>query len=673
VDAEREDFHLEKLSETETVNRAVDTVAESIENTARNVKHGRRKPKPFSKLSAQEKRRRLRERKQKKQKRKDDQKVLELLLDSNCKQEENDESVYECCRAQEIPMIRRYGKFLCGVCLKPFSRFQALTYHSYTHTGNWPYVCAICEKHFTRSSLLKKHMFCHDNRELFICVRCKKPFTSWVTFQRHIFHQSGREGDYKCTMCEKEFSNPNALKNHMQYHENKEAFVCPICEKELTNPQSLRRHVERHVSGPAKESDHSSRKHFHNVEDTRGHVLIHAMFDETKSVEHGIACTQLAEQQSSVDCDTKPEFTCTKCAKAFPTLDNLEDHMFLHASARPHKCTQCEEQFSLPASLSIHMKKHTEPSISSVHLPKCNQSKSYTCSECGKTLTSQWGYKTHVFLHSGRRPHRCITCGERFALIAHLRSHMFVHRSKQEGLSHKCTICEKEFSHPTSLQNHLQYHKNKDSFACPICSKQLTSSWGLKGHIQRLHVTGCKKENQTNPKSEDTEFLHPACLQNHMHYHKNKDSFVCPVCSKQLTSSWGLKEHVRRTHVVASTKEIQTNPKSYTCGECGKTLTTQQGYSTHVFLHTGKRPHGCTVCDKTFALANHLRNHMDVHHNDRKLFPCSECSKRLISQRALDRHMTVHSGTQSHCCTECSRRLVLWSNRNTNGVLASEG
>ena len=349
MDAEREDLHLEKLSETETV-----TVAESIENTARNVKRGRRKPKPFSKLSTQEK--------------------------------------------------------------------------------------------------------------------------------RHIFRQSGREGDYKCTMCEKEFSNPNALKNHMQYHENKESFVCPICEKELTDLQSLRRHVERHVSGPAEES---SGKQFHNVEDARGHVVIHASSDETKSVEHGITCTQLAEQQSSVHYDTKPEFTCMECAKAFPTLDNLEDHMYLHANPRPHKSTQCEKQFSLPASLSIHMKKHTESSISSVHLPKCNQSKSYTCSECGKTLTSQWGYKTHVF------------------------------------------------------------------------------------------------------------------------------------------------------------------------------------------LHTGKRPHACTVCDKTFALANHLRNHMDVHHSERKLFPCSECGKRLTSQRALDRHMTVHNGTQSHCCTECSRRLVLWSNRNTSTSVLS--
>ena len=595
TDGEREDLHWEKQSVTETTKSAVDDDAEAVENAAGKLKRGRRKPKPFCRLSAPVKRQRLCERKLK---RKEDQKLLKLLLDSNCKREESGESIYQCCRAPEIPMIRRNNKFLCGVCLKPFIRFQKLTYHTYTHTGDWPYVCAICEKHFFHSGLLKKHMLCHDNRELFICARCKKQFTCWVQFERHMFHQSGQAGDYKCTICERQFTNPKTLKSHMQYHENKESLACPICLKQLTHLQSLRRHVERHVSSPAEERDHSSTKQFHNVEDARGHVLIHASSDETKSVEHGITCTQLAEEQSTVDYDTKPEFTCTNCAKAFPTLDNLEDHMYQHSTTRPHKCTQCKEQFSLPASLSIHMEKHTECSKSSVHVPERRNVKSYVCGECGKTLSTQWGYKTHLFLHTGERPYKCYTCGERFALVGHLKSHIFVHHSNRDGLSYKCSVCEKEFSHPASLQNHMQYHNNKDSFACPICSKQLTSSWGLK-------------------------------------------------------------EHIRRTHVVGSRKENRTNPRSYTCGECGKTLTSQYAYSTHVFLHTGKRPHACTVCDKTFTLTAQLRRHMDVHRSDRELFPCSECGKGLISQRALERHMTIHSGTQKHCCTECDRRSVL--------------
>ena len=332
--------------------------------------------------------------------------------------------------------------------------------------------------------------------------------------------------------------------------------------------------------------------------------LLSVSIEQKPDLDHAVTgskCKQLAEQEFDVDCNARSEFTCTKCARAFPTLTKLDDHMYLHSTSCPYKCMHCEEQFSLPDSLSIHMKQHTESSKSSVRVPNHRNFKSYVCGECGKTLTSQSGYKTHLFLHTGQRPHQCFVCGDRFTLVSHLKSHIFVRHSNRDGLSHKCAVCEKKYLNPVSLKRHMQYHKSKDSFACPVCSKQMTSSWGLKEHIQRTHVVGVKK--------------------------------------KKKSHRW--------------------NPKSYTCAECGKSLMSRQGYAAHLFLHTGRRPHICTVCDKTFALSSHLRSHMAVHRSDREIFPCSECGKRLISQRALERHMTLHTGTQKHCCTECDRRSEL--------------
>ena len=643
VDDEKEDLHWEEPFGMEPANSAVNRGAESTETMARKAKRRRKKSKPWTHNKTQGRLERLRMKKRKRQK------VLELLLDSNCKQEENGKSVNKCCRAKEIPMIRRYGNFLCGVCLKPFSKLYKLTCHSYTHTGDWPYICAICEKHFVRSSLLKKHMFCHDNKELFICARCKKQFTSWVQFERHMFRQSRQKGDYKCTICKKRFTRPENLKNHMQYHENKESFACPICLKQLSNPKSLRRHVELHVSGPAKESDHNSGKQFHDVQDARDHMPIHASSDETKSVEHGITCTQLAEEQSTVDYDTKPEFTCMECANAFPTLDNLEDHMYQHSTTRPHKCTQCEEQFSLPASLSIHMMKHTECSNSSAHVPECRNVKSYVCGECGKTLASAWGYKRHLFLHTGERPYKCYVCGDRFALVGHLKTHISACHSNSEGFPYKCTECQKVLSHPASLLNHMRYHKKKTSLVCPICSKQLSTSWGLKEHIRRIHIVDSKNENQTNPRSYTCgqcgkTLTSRRCYLSHMFLHTDKCPHTCTVCDKIFILATDLRRHM---NVHRSDREV------FPCSECGKQLFSRRSLERHITMHAGT--HACAVCDKTFADTTHLRKHMDVHRSDRAIFPCSECGTRLFSQCALEQHITMHAVTQKHCGTGISR------------------
>ena len=401
------------------------------------------------------------------------------------------------------------------------------------------YVCGECGKTLTSQWGYKLHVFLHSGERPHQCIDCGKRFGLVAHLKSHVFthHSNHERPSYRCARCGKEFRHPFSLKNHIRYHNSKDAFACPMCSKQLTSTWGLKEHIRR----------------FHD-----------------------------------------------KPVEAFASLDSLEDHMYLNSTIRPHKCTHCKEEFSLPASLSIHMKEHDVSSKSSVRVQKCRKMKSYVCGECRKTLTTLLGYKTHMFLHSGQRPHQCFECGKRFTLVSHLKSHIFARHSNREGQMYKCTVCEKEFSHPVSLKNHLLYHKNKDSFACPSCSKQLTSSWGLK-------------------------------------------------------------EHIRRTHVVGSNGEKQTNPRSYTCGECGKILNSQQGYSTHVFLHTGKRPHACTVCDKTFALAGHLRKHLGVHRGRRpssEPFCCHKCGKTVRTRYSLQCHLRTHVPGMTVVCPDCGRKFT---------------
>ena len=56
----------------------------------------------------------------------------------------------------------------------------------------------------------------------------------------------------------------------------------------------------------------------------------------------------------------------------------------------------------------------------------------------------------------------------------------------------------------------------------------------------------------------------------------------------------------------------------------------------HMKIHTGKKPHSCTECDKAFAYTSDLKRHMHIHTGD-KPHPCSQCSKAFCSEKSSNR------------------------------------
>lgn len=44
-----------------------------------------------------------------------------------------------------------------------------------------------------------------------------------------------------------------------------------------------------------------------------------------------------------------------------------------------------------------------------------------------------------------------------------------------------------------------------------------------------------------------------------------------------------------------SSRRSPTNGKRYECKECSKNFTRPSALKTHVYTHTGERPHGCDM------------------------------------------------------------------------------
>ncbi|KAG2187135.1 hypothetical protein INT44_004805 [Umbelopsis vinacea] len=68
-----------------------------------------------------------------------------------------------------------------------------------------------------------------------------------------------------------------------------------------------------------------------------------------------------------------------------------------------------------------------------------------------------------------------------------------------------------------------------------------------------------------------------------------------------------------------STKANSTVPKRYKCTVCTKRFTRPSSLTTHMYSHTGEKPHKCPVssCGRRFSVVSNLRRHIKIHETDK--------------------------------------------------------
>ena len=115
------------------------------------------------------------------------------------------------------------------------------------------------------------------------------------------------------------------------------------------------------------------------------------------------------------------------------------------------------------------------------------------------------------------------------------------------------------------------------------------------------------------------------------------------------------KEHTRQTRI--------PNPVNVPClcDICDKWFANAGDLTEHMKTHANQKYHQCGVCRKVFEVSDHLAEHMKAH-SDEDSFCCGICEKWFTSAGDLAVHMTTHSNHKYHKCGICKIQIASFDN-----------
>ena len=251
-----------------------------------------------------------------------------------------------------------------------------------------------------------------------------------------------------CNVCQKEFSDQNALEVHIKIHSfNRNCYLpCKIggCDLIFVEKNLFWQHVhEKHKAELKKK------------------VYCHIC---KKSFKSALRFT-LLEKHLLHPC-TKSTLVCSQCGKKVTSKEGLKMHIKRHTENYDVKCGECNRTFLSKGALKLHSDLHHDTGDI------------YSCDGCEATFKLKYQFKNHIRIHTGEKPFKCREgCEEIFRVYSTRDRHERKHRGVK---NYYCTLCPKNFMNPNQLYVHIKRHKGIKNYICQLCGKTYVEPAGAK-------------------------------------------------------------------------------------------------------------------------------------------------------------------------------------------------
>ena len=124
----------------------------------------------------------------------------------------------------------------------------------------------------------------------------------------------------------------------------------------------------------------------------------------------------------------------------------------------------------------------------------------------------------------------------------------------------------------------------------------------------------------------------------------------CSLCQKNVPKII-IYEHTYQ-HMFATRK-------MHGCHLCDKTFKDKTQLGMHLMVHTGEKPFQCDRCEKSFRIAQSLKNHINIHHTKANLETCDQCGETFTYKKGLIGHLSkVHGSETGWRCDDCGERFL---------------
>ncbi|MPC24299.1 Zinc finger protein 808 [Portunus trituberculatus] len=584
----------------------------------------------------------------------------------------------------------------CDYCGKGFLDPSHLKTHVLTHTGERPHRCHHCFKAFAQASQLKKHLALHQDGHQYRCSICGRTFAHRDTLYTHVkTHTSSRP--FICDICSLGFVTSSGLNRHRKVHKRsseslgglEDEFKCTVCQANFTYKRTLTKHMTAvHGDGPPIKEEEADTKPF------QGEVSLVEQLQEQLNEGYAPKTSELYDEPKQSETleskfPTNP-FKCGICEESFTDVDVLCDHYTnSHTGDQEVYCDVCSVGCASEQQLEQHKRLHLfEEQQSIIHTIPTDEFP-FVCAMCGKSFRKHQEFKRHHRGHTQEKNYKCDLCDAGFPLKSALDKHVLVHTGERPF---KCDICLKSFRQSAALVRHkLWTHRLKNQNKCELCGKTFFTPTLLTYHLDSHGDAGQSAKSRMAELAEDEEqqlLEQPGEAGEEEGRSEGKEgvkSWKCDICKKAFATKLTL---IRHSHVhlrealrpgpgLALIPEegeegemtgASTLPSVLKCDDCGIDFAHKSHYVRHKLLHSGTPLLKCGLCNKLFVHKSDIIRHKQYHNTtmdieaettaETQLYMCDICGRVFDKKKYLYTHQNVHSRQRNFPCNYCGKQLA---------------